>query len=134
MKSILIGIKNVLLWSYERGTWQYDVLCLLIILAVFLVPSKYFGDRDRTRLVETNEIRQNASQDMSLAGSTSRLVDAGELMDFLKRQNKTELARLPEEALTLYLRDQLKREVELVDVKPFYTPNGNAGYDVRFKH
>ena len=49
MKSFLIGIKNVLLWSYERGSWQYDVLCLLIVAAVFLVPSSYFGDRDRTR-------------------------------------------------------------------------------------
>ena len=47
MKSIFVVIKNVILWSHERGTWQYDVLCLLIIGTVFLVPSKYFGDRDR---------------------------------------------------------------------------------------
>jgi hypothetical protein len=47
MKSVLVGIKNIILWSYARGTWQYDALCLLIVLAVFLVPSRYFGDRDR---------------------------------------------------------------------------------------
>ena len=47
MRNLLIGIRNVLLWSYDRGSWQYDVLCLLIVAAIFLIPGKYFGDRDR---------------------------------------------------------------------------------------
>ena len=36
-----------MLWSYERGSWQYDLLCLLIVAAIFLIPGRYFGDRDR---------------------------------------------------------------------------------------
>jgi hypothetical protein len=51
----------------------------------------------------------------------------------LKRQNKIELALVPQEAIALYLRDRLKREVTLVDFEPFTTPNGNAGYRVWFK-
>lgn len=47
MRNFLIGVKNVLLWSYDRGSWQYDVLCLLIVAAIFLIPGRYFGDRDR---------------------------------------------------------------------------------------
>jgi len=47
VRNFLIGIKNVLLWSYDRGSWQYDLLCLLIVAAVFLIPGRYFGDRDR---------------------------------------------------------------------------------------
>lgn len=47
MRNILVGIRNVLLWSYDRGSWQYDVLCLSIVAAIFLVPGNYFGDRDR---------------------------------------------------------------------------------------
>ncbi len=39
----LIALKNVLLWSYERGTWQYDVLCLLILAFIFLTPSSWFN-------------------------------------------------------------------------------------------
>jgi hypothetical protein len=35
-------IKKIILWSYERGTWQYDVLCLLIIAFIFLTPSSLF--------------------------------------------------------------------------------------------
>jgi hypothetical protein len=36
-------IKKIILWSYERGTWQYDVLCLLIIAFIFLTPSSLFN-------------------------------------------------------------------------------------------
>lgn len=39
----LMALKNVLLWSYERGTWQYDVLCLLILAFIFLTPSSWFN-------------------------------------------------------------------------------------------
>lgn len=35
-------VKNILLWSYERGSWQYDVLCILILAFIFLTPSDWF--------------------------------------------------------------------------------------------
>jgi hypothetical protein len=35
-------MKNIINWSYERGTWQYDVLCLLIIAFIFLTPKTWF--------------------------------------------------------------------------------------------
>lgn len=42
MYSVGRAIKRVLLWSYERGTWQYDVLCLIILAFVFLTPRSLF--------------------------------------------------------------------------------------------
>lgn len=35
-------IKRILLWNYSRGTWQYDVLCLLIIVFIFSTPKTWF--------------------------------------------------------------------------------------------
>src|SRR5215470_9782087 len=93
MKSLLVGIKNVLLWSFARGTWQYDALCLMIVLTVFLVPSSYFGDRDR------------AKQKSADVGET--YVKGAELDVFLRRRNQIELSQTPKEALRLYLRDKL---------------------------
>ncbi len=129
MKSFLIGIKNVLLWSYERGTWQYDLLCLLVILAVFLVPSKYFGDRDRTGPARANETRMDASK----ADANYRKIYTNDLKEFLERQNMTELKQFPKVAILLYLQDTLSMEVTLVELKPFNTPNAEAGYEVWFK-
>ena len=81
MKSVLLGIKNIILWSHARGTWQYDALCMLIVLAVFLVPSNYFGDRDRA--IEANKTREHASN----ADETYLEVDA--LCEFLKGRHRT---------------------------------------------
>ncbi len=35
-------IKAVILWSYARNTWQYDVLCVLILAFIFLTPKSWF--------------------------------------------------------------------------------------------
>ena len=35
-------LKKVILWSYGRTTWQYDVLCVLILAFVFLTPKGWF--------------------------------------------------------------------------------------------
>ena len=35
-------IKSILLWPYGRTTWQYDVLCVLILAFVFLTPKGWF--------------------------------------------------------------------------------------------
>jgi len=38
MKSIWTTIRGYILWSYERGTIQYDVMVSLILLFIFLTP------------------------------------------------------------------------------------------------
>jgi hypothetical protein len=127
MKSLLVGIKNVLLWSYGRGTWQYDALCLMIVLTVFLVPSSYFGDRDRVKQRSANQVEGAASE----SGET--YVEAAELNGFLIRQSRNELSQTPEEAMRLYLRDRLERNVEIDEVKHFISSDGKVIYKVRFK-
>lgn len=43
----LDSMKNFIQWNYERGTWQYDVFCLLIIAFIFLTPKSWFEKRER---------------------------------------------------------------------------------------
>ncbi len=40
-------IKNFVLWRYERGTWQYDIFCLIIIAFIFLTPKVWFEKREK---------------------------------------------------------------------------------------
>ena len=42
MKLILTTLKKTLFWSYERGSWQYDVMCVLILAFIFFAPSRLF--------------------------------------------------------------------------------------------
>ena len=38
-------MKRFLLWSFERGSVQYDVICVVIIAFIFLTPPSVFHDR-----------------------------------------------------------------------------------------
>ena len=40
-------MKNIILWNHKRGTWQYDVFCLLIIAFIFLTPKSWFAGKER---------------------------------------------------------------------------------------
>ena|SRR5258706_11421885 len=42
MKQLFSFIKKSFLWSYARNTWQWDVLCVLILIFIFLSPKSWF--------------------------------------------------------------------------------------------
>lgn len=35
-------LARVIFWRYQRGSWQYDILCGLILLFIFLTPKSVF--------------------------------------------------------------------------------------------
>ncbi len=39
---MLKAIARVLFWTYPRGSWQYDLMCIGIILFIFLTPRWVF--------------------------------------------------------------------------------------------
>jgi hypothetical protein len=45
MKIILSTLKKILFWSYERGSWQYDLMCVLILAFIFLFPNSLLQSR-----------------------------------------------------------------------------------------
>jgi hypothetical protein len=49
MHYLLQTLKKLLFWSYGRSTWQYDILCALILAFIFLTPQGWF---------KTSELRQ----------------------------------------------------------------------------
>ena len=38
--------KKILFWRYGRTTWQYDILCVLILAFIFLTPHSWFANRE----------------------------------------------------------------------------------------
>ncbi len=42
MGYIFRTIKKLFFWGYARNTWQYDVLCALILAFIFLTPQGWF--------------------------------------------------------------------------------------------
>lgn len=68
MKIILSTLKKILFWSYERGSWQYDVMCVLILAFIFLSPNTIFQSRSMSAplSVRGDEIGQIDTNDIGL--------------------------------------------------------------------
>jgi len=61
MKLLFTTLKKTLFWSYERGSWQYDVMCVLILAFVFFAPNSLFHSADadavkRPRVITSDEV------------------------------------------------------------------------------
>lgn len=57
-------MKRFLLWSFERGSVQYDVICLVILLFIFITPQAFFDDRpDFMRIRSTDQAMYQAKDD-----------------------------------------------------------------------
>ena len=59
MKLLFTTLKKTLFWSYERGSWQYDVMCVLILAFVFFAPNSLFHTADavkRPRVITSDEL------------------------------------------------------------------------------
>jgi hypothetical protein len=39
-------MKRLILWDYQRGSWQYDVMCGIVLLFI-LAPHSWFRDQPR---------------------------------------------------------------------------------------
>jgi hypothetical protein len=46
MGMIVNVLKKFLFWSYDRGSWQYDVLCAVILAFIFFGPNSVFHSAD----------------------------------------------------------------------------------------
>ncbi|HQX56016.1 MAG TPA: hypothetical protein PLP07_08820 [Pyrinomonadaceae bacterium] len=47
-------MRKIIWWDFERASWQWDVLCLLIMAFIFLTPKTWF-----------EKVEQNATQSPS---------------------------------------------------------------------
>jgi hypothetical protein len=65
MNLIFTTLKKLLFWCYERGTWQYDLLCVLILAFIFLAPNWVFNRTGRSspdHAVATRQVIKEAPQ------------------------------------------------------------------------
>lgn len=57
MNTILRFFKRVLYWTYPRGSWQWDLMCLFFIVVIFITP-KDFLEKYTRRPLTPAQIRQ----------------------------------------------------------------------------
>ena len=50
MSSLGLILKRIFFWSYERGTWQYDLAVAAIVVFVLFTPRSWFHDEPQVGL------------------------------------------------------------------------------------
>ncbi len=51
-EKIKFVVLRSIFWSYERATWQYDLILLVILAFIFLTPRSWFRDRPTLQLTD----------------------------------------------------------------------------------
>ena len=99
-QKLKLAVTRTIFWSYDRGTWQYDLIVLAILAFIFLTPRSWFRDRPT---LELSDLRHHPGIIEVGGGKEGRsyLVDA-RLVESLVPQK-------PEEAIRVILRSRVQK-------------------------
>lgn len=116
------ALRQAIFWAYERGSWQYDVIVLVILAFIFLTPPSWFHDRPRLQLSDLQHVQGivqlSHKKDLWTFQVDARLVQT---------EGKPDLQSL----LTDVLKSRLRRPFTIRSVTPVKDHNGVIlGYDV----
>ncbi|HLW79678.1 MAG TPA: hypothetical protein VKU44_08775 [Terriglobia bacterium] len=54
---IKLVLTRTVFWSYERGSWHYDIICAVILAFIFLTPRAWFHDRPTLQLSDLRHVQ-----------------------------------------------------------------------------
>jgi hypothetical protein len=49
VRGLLTTLKKIFFWNYARNTWQWDLLCVVILIFIFLTPKWWFSSGERVQ-------------------------------------------------------------------------------------
>jgi len=49
VRALTSTLKKIFFWNYARNTWQWDLLCVVILIFIFLTPQRWFDGSERLR-------------------------------------------------------------------------------------
>jgi len=101
------GFVRAVFWSYERGSWQYDVIVLAILAFIFLIPRSWFQDRPTLQLTDLRH-NQGFVEVAHGKDTASYLVDA--------RLVEAQAPQKPEDAIREILRQRVQKPLTIKSV------------------
>jgi hypothetical protein len=133
MRSFWRGIVRTIFWSYDRGSWPYDVLVVAIIIFVLATPRSWFHDRPQSGIGASASV-QLVSEDSASQTRVYRL-DAAALSP-QKRATKPspELERETHDILGRTVGDLKDRTFQVLRIDPVLDGDGGVlHYDVTIR-
>ena len=121
---------NTIFWAYDRGSWPYDVLVVVILIFVLATPRNWFHDRPQTEVGASSSV-QFVSQDSTSQTRVYRL-EASALSPEKRTARPTpELERETHDILGRTVDDLKNRTFTVLRIDPVVDANGVVmHYDV----
>jgi hypothetical protein len=104
LKKVWSALRPAVVWSHRRGSWQYDIICALILAFIFLTPRAFFGDQPRAPIVQEIQSLDDAPSTLVF------VVDAAVVDGTVPAELKPKLAKM--------LSERTGRRLAVVDVQP----------------
>jgi hypothetical protein len=117
---VLAGLKRFILWDYQRGVWQYDVIVAVIALFVFFAPRQWF--RDQPRIPQASQITSLPSHGESVFWIDSELVMSFPEDQRLEQLGNTLTARTGKKQVLTRLEPILDSDKEVKGYMAFAQP------------
>lgn len=109
-------------WTYQRGSWQYDIICAVILAFIFLTPAAWFHDRPTLGLTHLRRT-QGIIETGHAKDGWHYIIDA-RLVDSLA-------PRRPADAIRLLLQERFRKPVDIKSVMVLRDRNNVVlGYNV----
>ncbi len=130
MSAIWRGFVRTIFWSYERGSWPYDVAVILIVIFVLLTPARWFHDQPQLKSADTNRV-QLVVEDGAAKTATYRVQAAVLALDKRSNHSTPELEREMHRILGNTVQDLKDQTFEVVRIDPQTAADGSVmAYDV----
>jgi membrane protein implicated in regulation of membrane protease activity len=111
---ISLIVTRTVFWSYERGSWQYDLICVAILALIFLAPRSWFRDRPTLQLTD---LRHNqGTVDLGLDKDGRRYMVDARLVESMGSMKL-------EDAISTILRRRLRVNPKVKSIDPIEDRN-----------
>ena len=124
MRTLWKVIQRTVFWSYDRGTWPYDILVGAIVLFVFFSPRSWFNDQATvTSASPAGQVLLQQSDPST--GLESYRVEFNLLVP---APRSTELERRAHELLQKNVDELRGRTFQVVRIEPIRNADGTVQY------
>jgi hypothetical protein len=127
MRTLWRFISRTVFWSFERGSWPYDVLVAVILVFVLLTPRKWFHDRPREFEALSSNVQLIAEDPLSRV-RTYRLAAAALSRDKRTKKPTPELERETHDILGRTVDDLRDSTFQVVRIDPGLASDGSVSY------
>jgi len=105
---IRLVVTRSIFWSYQRGSWQYDIIVAAILAFIFLSPRGWFNDRPTLQLTDLRH--QQGIVEMGRVNHDVRYLVDARLVE--SRGQK------PEDAIPIILKEHIQKAFTVKSIDP----------------